>query len=500
MGVDTKNGIESSEIAGTESSPSASSTCGAARSGAAEARIEVLAIVVPEARELGCTLTAALKPVEKVNLTASQLSSDGFARGTLASDLGKFRPDLLLLCLNPEVIADSKAIFEAVNQHNAELSILAILETGGPDELQRVVQMGAVDFCLAPLRLDDLLPRIMRWSSQNSKSNVMARKLEKRLGLHHFLGESRVFIEAINQIPKLAACDANVFITGETGTGKEMCARAIHHLGPRADHPFVPVNCGAIPSELVENELFGHDAGAFTGACSSIHGLVNDAEGGTLFLDEIDSLPLQVQVKLLRFLDDREYRPLGSRKSRRADVRIIAACNADLEAGVRSNRFRSDLFYRLNVLPLKLPSLRERREDIPLLGRHFAAKYAHKFSMPVKAFSRSSLEKLFAYDWPGNVRELENIIERAVVLSDRTLITGDDICLLAEPVCAEQTSFKELKARVIEEFESGYIRRLLATNEGNISKAARVAKKNRRAFFQLMRKHRIEAPAGLSDL
>jgi two-component system response regulator GlrR len=330
------------------------------------------------------------------------------------------------------------------------------------------------------------------------KTNAPARELERSLGLRRFLGESRVFLEVVHHIPKLARCDASLIITGETGTGKEMCARAVHHLGPRADHPFVPVNCGAIPSELVENELFGHDASAFTGASSAVRGLVHDAEGGTLFLDEIDSLPLQTQVKFLRLLQEKEYRPLGARKTCRADFRVIAASNAGLADLVRSGRFRPDLFYRLNILSLNLPALRERREDIPILARYFAAKYAGEFSMPMKELSRDALEKLLAYDWPGNVRELENIVERAVVLSEQPLITAADIALPENRSSPEEMSFKTLKNRAIAEFESAYLRRLLAAHDGNISQAARAAKKNRRAFWQLMRKHDLASPPAVA--
>ncbi|MBU6402239.1 MAG: sigma-54 dependent transcriptional regulator [Verrucomicrobia bacterium] len=311
------------------------------------------------------------------------------------------------------------------------------------------------------------------------------------------LGESPVFVHAIRQIPKLARCDASVFILGETGTGKEMCARAIHHLGSRAEHPFIPVNCGAIPAELVENELFGHAAGAFTGASSAVAGLIQDAEGGTLFLDEIDSLPLPTQVKFLRFLQDQEYRPLGARKSCQANLRIIAASNTDLEAMVRAGRFRADLFYRLSILPLKLPPLRERQEDIPLLARHFVVKHAQAFSLPVKELSQPAMERLMAYGWPGNVRELENIVTRAMLLSEQPRITGQDICLPDPVVERGEMTFKALKAQAVAAFETGCIRRLLALNNGNISRAARAAGKNRRAFWQLMRKHHIVAePAG----
>jgi two-component system response regulator GlrR len=317
--------------------------------------------------------------------------------------------------------------------------------------------------------------------------------LAASLGLKQFLGESPAFRAAVKTIPKLALCDSTVVITGETGTGKEMCARAIHHLGPRAGHPFVPVNCGAIPSELVENELFGHNAGAFTSANSSTRGLIHEAEGGTLFLDEIDSLPLPIQVKFLRFLQDQEYRPLGAAKPVRADVRIIAASNIDLEQAVRARRFRSDLFYRLNVLPLKLPPLRERCDDIPLLARHFVVKHTRPAGAAVKELSQSTVLKLVSYHWPGNVRELENIIERALVLSEQPFIDAENICLPIPAAAQPDRSFKALKRSAIAEFETAYIRQVLADNHGNISRAALAAQKNRRAFWQLMRKHDIAA-------
>jgi DNA-binding NtrC family response regulator len=465
-------------------------------SGAGREGMKILAICLPGTDELASSLEDVLQQAENVELVLENIPGEAFAnqRPNLSARSPRFKPSLILLCLPGGSIARSEAVFEAIRKSHPELSIVIILELADPYDLQRYVSMGAADFCLAPLRLEDLLPRLVRWSSSIPKTNVLARQLEQSLGLQQFLGESRAFLEVVRKFPKLAGCDASVLITGETGTGKEMCARAIHHLGPRSDHPFVPVNCGAIPSELVENELFGHDAGAFTGASSAVRGLVHDAEGGTLFLDEIDSLPVQTQVKLLRFLQDQEYRPLGAGKTRRADIRIIAASNADLEGAVRADRFRPDLFYRLNILPLKLPALRERREDIPLLARHFVAKSSREHSQPLKQLSHTALEKLLAHEWPGNVRELENTIVRAMVFSEQPLLTGEDICLPGTYSPVEEMSFKALKARAIAEFETAYIRQLLAANDGNISKAARVAKKNRRAFWQLIRKHDIAMP------
>lgn len=471
----------------------------AAFNGAPSERLNILAICLAGATELGGKLVAVLKPATNVDLVLETLRNETLAGHlpVIPGLLGKCQPRLVLLCLSAKSDTNVEGVFQAIQKCQPELSIIAILETSDAKILHRIIGMGAADFCLAPLRLEDLLPRMVRWYSSISKTIAVNRELENKFGLQHFHGESRAFLDTLEKIPRLAKCNANVFITGETGTGKEMCARAIHQLGPRSDHPFVPVNCGAIPSELVENELFGHEAGAFTGASSTVRGLFHDAEGGSLFLDEIDSLPLQTQVKLLRFLQDQEYRPLGARKACQADIRIIAASNSDMEETVRSGRFRADLLFRLNILPLKLPALRERREDIPPLARHFVEKYARVLSVPIKEISKEALEKLFNYHWPGNVRELENTIERAMVLSDHPIITGDAICLSGIPLQADVRSFKVQKALSIAEFETAFVRRLLALNDGNISKAARAAKKNRRSFWQLMRKHDIVAPAAV---
>jgi two-component system response regulator GlrR len=456
--------------------------------------VEVLTVCASGADELARALQAELQSAGDLEMSRLDLPAADSGAGfkILAERLGKFPPNLLALCVTAGAIDGAQDVFYSLRQLQCETPILVILEASAMDQLQRLIRLGAADFCVAPLRLEDILPRILRWARPLSRASRMVPDLAKTLGLQQFLGKSRIFIDAITSIPKLARCEASVFITGETGTGKEMCARAIHHLGPRANHPFIPVNCGAIPSELVENELFGHEAGAFTSASAAVRGLVQDAEGGTLFLDEIDSLPLQIQVKFLRFLQDQGFRPLGARKQLQADVRIIAASNADIEAAIRSQKFRPDLFYRLNVLPLKLPSLRERPEDIPLLARHFVTKSA-KQGPSTKELSPGAIDKLFSYRWPGNVRELENVIARAVILSDGPIITREDICLPSALESVEEMSFKALKQHAIAEFESGYIRQLLASSEGNISQAARAAKKNRRAFWQLMRKYDIAA-------
>ena len=306
-----------------------------------------------------------------------------------------------------------------------------------------------------------------------------------------FVGENEAFLAELRKIPVVAACDANVLISGETGTGKELCAQAIHSSSHRREKAFVPINCGAIPQDLVENELFGHERGAFTGASNGRQGLVHEADRGTLFLDEINSLPLVAQVKLLRLLQDGTFRPLGSTRQQHANLRVIAATNDDLQAAVHAGRFRQDLYYRLNVIPIRLPALRERRDDIPRLARLFLTRYAHRTGKRVHDLAPAAMTKLSTYDWPGNVRELEHVVERAVVLSPSPLLQACDISLGADDL-NEPSSFQDAKARVVREFERGYLRSVLSECRGNISHAAVAAGKDRRAFWELLRKHAID--------
>ena len=323
----------------------------------------------------------------------------------------------------------------------------------------------------------------------------MVQRLKEALGLKRLIGESPAFVEQIQKLPAVARCDAGVLISGETGTGKELIARAIHYLSPRASGPFIPVNSGAIPVDLLENELFGHERSAFTGAQTARPGLIEEADGGTLFLDEVDSLPPLAQVKLLRFLQEKEFRRLGSTRVQKSDVRVIAATNADVEAAVAQGKIRRDLYYRLNVIPVVLPPLRERREDIPLLANHFLRRYAEELGQACRDLTAEAMQVLQEYNWPGNVRELEHVIERAVVLSgDRPQIEAEAIDLpRSSPRPALPRSFQEAKALAVARFERSYLEELLALYRGNISRAARAAQKNRRALWELIRKHAIDA-------
>jgi Response regulator containing CheY-like receiver, AAA-type ATPase, and DNA-binding domains len=369
--------------------------------------------------------------------------------------------------------------------------VILVIDECPHEEILDLLKAGVTDFITPPLRPADIIPRIWRLLVQNTPTEILHQTLLEKVGLQHIIGKDPAFLAEIQKIPRVAKSDATVLISGETGTGKEVCARAIHYLSPRADKPFIPVNCGAIPTELLENELFGHKPGAFTSATSSQQGLIQEAAGGTLFLDEIDCLSLPAQVKLLRFLQEKEYRPLGSPKVCKADVRVIAASNAELKEAVRAERFRQDLYYRLNVIHLVLPPLRERRNDIPLLARHFLSQYADEYNKQAVEFSSDALQLLPLLDWHGNVRELEHVIERAVVLSDQRIIGKEDLALPSPETGVQAESFQEAKERIIAQFETAYIQCLLLAHHGNITKAAQAARKDRRAFWQLIRKHHI---------
>lgn len=400
------------------------------------------------------------------------------------------KPDLVFFVLSESHLRNANSLFQDIKEELLE-RIIVVIEKGQPEEIFSLLKLGVTDFIIPPLNEIDILPRLWRILRQIQRSKTLTFTLKKRIGLKQLIGENTTFLSEIKKIPLLAKCDSNVLISGETGTGKELCARAIHYLSARANKPFIPVNCGAIPIELVENELFGHVQGAYTNASTLEPGLIHEANNGTLFLDEIDCLPFSAQVKLLRFLQEKEYRQIGSTKIKHANVRVIAATSIDLEKALSEGEFRQDLYYRINVIPVKLPPLRDRQEDIPILARYFLAKYSPEFNKRVTNFTSDAIQKLMCYKWKGNIRELEHVIERAVFSSTKEFIQSSDVILPNSASYAHQESFKEAKANVINQFEKSYIQRLLFVHQGNITKAAHAAKKNRRAFWQLIRKHRI---------
>jgi len=323
-------------------------------------------------------------------------------------------------------------------------------------------------------------------------------RLRRSRTLALLIGEDPAFVRTVAQLPAIAASDATTLLTGETGTGKELVARAIHYLSDRASRPFVPVNCGALPDSLLEDELFGHERGAFTDARVRRSGLIAEADGGTLFLDEVSSLSPRAQAVLLRVLQEKTFRPLGSSLEKPVDVRFLAATNVPLESLMQEGRLRPDLYYRLSVLCVALPPLRERRADIFPLARHFLIKHARPgFEMPL--LSPEAEAALLRFDWPGNVRELENAMIRGLSMATGGSISAKDIGVPWHggpdaPAPADGTlTFQQLKRQVVDAFEHDYLARLMAEHGGNISRAAKAAGKERRELGKLLKKHRLAA-------
>ena len=439
-------------------------------------------------RDLRNVLTTGFTLVGSDELRALDPSGPELER-TIATLVIRSAPRLIFL-VGAGSVEDYKVCLTTTRKAAPAVPLIAVVEGFEPDQTFELLNLGAADFIIPPFKSTDILPRAWKVVRQYAPGTQDA-TVERDAPTKQLIGESASFRSAADQIPLIAGCDANVLIVGETGTGKELYARAIHYSSARSGQPFMPVNCGAIPVELVENELFGHTRGAYTGANSLQVGLIEEANGGTLFLDEIDCLPIFAQVKLLRFLQEKEYRPLGSPRMRHANVRVIAASNVNLPEAVDNGRVRQDLFYRLNIISLTLPPLRERREDITLLANHFLAVYARESGKRVTNFSEEALHLLLVHLWPGNVRELEHVIERAVVLCAGETIQASDVLVTHSPFEARE-SLQQAKAREIARFEKNYIQGVLAACRGNITRAAQVARKNRRAFWQLIQKHQID--------
>ena len=379
---------------------------------------------------------------------------------------------------------------------------VSILSSPGTADYQRIAQ---------------LCEEFLIWPCSESELSLRLRRLGERWGIHaekpadsglhdeflglNLIGRSPAFIEVLKFIKKVACYEAPVFIEGETGTGKEMMARAIHYLGPRHRYPFIPVNCGALPDNLVENELFGHARGAYTDAKQDQPGLIDQANGGTLFLDEIEALSEKGQVALLRFLQDKVFKPLGAKAEKTADVRIIAASNMSLQKMVEAGCFRQDLFFRLNVLSMSLPPLRERGADIEILAEHFMEKYRRIYDLVGKFLKPETLARMKRYDWPGNVRELENAVHRAFLLAEGSVVKveqeiggeGERRHHVADrrKQSGFHESFGDAKAKMINDFERRYLCWLMAETGGNVTQAAKRAGKERRALGKLLTKHGI---------
>jgi DNA-binding NtrC family response regulator len=333
---------------------------------------------------------------------------------------------MLLDLLMPDM--DGLEVLEKLQGLDDKPAVIVLTAFATLEKAVRATKLGAFDFIAKPFKNDEILLAIRNAREQHRlrfENLLLKRSLQERYSFKNIIGKSAAMQQVFQLISQVAPSRSTVLIQGGSGTGKELVAKAIHASSPRADAPFMTINCGNIPSELLESELFGHVRGAFTGAASSKKGLFEAADGGSLFLDEVATLSMEMQAKLLRVIQEREFRRLGGLENIKVDVRIIAATNINLQEAVRQGSFRDDLFYRLNVIAIKLPPLRERPEDIPLLVEHFIKKYSDENNKDAPAIEPSAMKALLDYDWPGNVRELENVIERSIVLSSGNPITAD---------------------------------------------------------------------------
>jgi DNA-binding NtrC family response regulator len=451
-----------------------------------------LCLVEPTTMASQLSLSRMLRPEDGYRCRCSNWTSFS------AAQLGRLGSELLLAVAVPET-TEAISFFRSLVHEQGRIPTLAVVPGESSEELLRTASDAADDFMLWPIREQELRERVKRLIGDSPHDKAAAhRVLTAELGLAQVIGSAPAFVEVLAHIARMGPSDAPVLISGETGTGKEVCARSIHLLSRRRQGPFIPVDCGAIPEHLAESELFGHARGAFTDAHRDRKGLVSLADGGTLFLDEIDTLSLPAQAKFLRFVQENTYRPVGAEQFCRANVRVIAATNRTLEQCVRDKQFRSDLYFRLNVLCLFLPPLRERRGDIELLSRHFLEKLADSDATASKSLSPAALRRLAGHDWPGNVRELLNVLQRAIVLSPGPQILPSHIVLSNNGSCEGEPAapnFRSARSRAIATFERQYVQEILQKHNGNITHAARDAGQDRRAFGRLAKKYKTDSVA-----
>jgi len=353
------------------------------------------------------------------------------------------------------------------------------------------VKRGAYNYLTKPFDHRELLLQIEKaFENRKLVSEIKRLKglLEKKYDFANIVATSEKMQRVLAQVSLVAKTESTIFIYGESGTGKELIARTIHLASERKDKPFVAINCAALPETLLESELFGYEKGAFTGAVKSKEGLFTQAHEGTIFLDEISDMPLSLQSKSLRVLQEMQFYPVGSKKPIEVDVRVIVATNKDLKQEIKEGRFREDLFYRIHVIPIHLPPIRERKEDIPALAEHFIKKFNKKMGKKVKGLSPLAMQRLMIHDWPGNVRELENTIEFAMAMNQQDVITEDLILQTSGHSNEQIKPIKEAKAA----FEKSYLIYLLALTNGNVSKASELAGKYRADFYDLLKKYKLK--------
>tara|TARA_R110000782_G_scaffold10317_20_gene32323 strand:+ start:1461 stop:2798 length:1338 start_codon:yes stop_codon:yes gene_type:complete len=395
-----------------------------------------------------------------------------------------FQPQLVITDLRMANM-DGMTLFEKLKFNQPTLPIIIITAHGTISHAVEATKQGAFSYLTKPFDSAELLADIdsalaTSGSPQQNEGNELS------FG-HEIVTQNRAVLETLKQTELVARSDASILIQSESGTGKELLAKAIHQASDRKDFPFIALNCGSVPAELLESELFGHRKGAFTGATHEHEGLIQAAEDGTLFLDEIGDMPLQFQVKLLRVLQEKEVRPVGSTQSRSVNVRVVSATHRDLKQSIVDKQFREDLYYRLNVVQLELPPLRERRDDIPLLAQHFIEQLTPKHRAR-KHFSTDAMGILASASWPGNIRQLRNVVEQTLVLSHTEIIPASLVKRALKEDFGDIRSFMEAR----EYFEREYLTEILRITSGNVTQAAHMAKRNRTEFYRLLRRHHLE--------
>ncbi|NOY46417.1 MAG: response regulator [Deltaproteobacteria bacterium] len=424
-----------------------------------------------------------------LRLLSLRLRSAGFRVVTAESAeqalavLATTQPDLVITDLRMEGM-DGMGLYEALRERQPSLPVIILTAHGSIPEAVEATRRGVFGFMTKPFEGKELLAEVRRALSLGAGTGT-TQDLRWRAGI---VTRSPAMEEVLRRAHLAAQGDAVVLIWGESGTGKELLARAIHRASSRNKGPFVALNCGAIPEPLLESELFGHTRGAFTGATEERLGLFRSAQGGTLLLDEIGDMPLSLQVKLLRVLQDREIRPVGASRTVPVDVRVIAATHRNLEEAVRQGRFREDLYYRIHVVRLEIPPLSERREDIPLLVEHFLARLAERSGREVAGFAPDAMELLLQAPWPGNVRQLANVVEHAFTLTTSSIIPAD----LVREALREPGEAVPPLAEARRRFELEYLVRVLQMTGGNVTRAARVAGRNRTEFYRLLRRYHLD--------
>ena len=407
----------------------------------------------------------------------------------ISSTLHTFNPHLIISEIRIGR-SDWRILLSEIRACQLFIPTLLLVSMEAIDEVIEAMREGTEDFLLKPVDPKALLFRVKKvLETKNLRNELYNYQSELHFprDQDYIVGTSQKIQALLGQILKVAITDAKVLITGETGTGKELIAKAVHYNSHRANKPFVKVNCSASPKQLMENQFFGHVKGSYTGADKTVKGLYEEADGGTIFLDEIADLPLALQGKLLKVLEYGEFQKVGGNDTVRVDVRNLAATNKDLRAEIKEGRFREDLFHRLNSFPIYAPPLRERKEDIPLLVHHFLRLYRKELNESLQGFTTSSIQKMLFYTWPGNIRELENRVRQAMINAEGTVVRPKDVLLDQRIKDSQFKSYKEAR----QEFESNYIRNVLQLTHGNVTEAARLAKKERKDFYDVMRKHCI---------